>query len=70
MQVINPVIQIVFLKWINELAKEMAGQMILQVICFKVIFIRQKKDVENTGFDVDDETGYGWYLARTEVSGE
>ena len=26
-----------------------------------------EKDVENTGFDVDDEeTGYGWYLARTE----
>ena len=28
---------------------------------------KKEKDVENTGFDVDDEeTGYGWYLARTE----
>ena len=40
-----------------------------EVIYFKSDFhtSKKEKDVENTGFDVDDEeTGYGWYLARTE----
>ncbi len=42
---------------------------LLRLYIFKSDFhtSKKEKDVENTGFDVDDEeTGYGWYLARTE----
>ena len=59
-----------FLKWINELAKrDGCTDDFTEVIYFKSDFhtSKKEKDVENTGFDVDDEeTGYGWYLARTE----
>lgn len=58
------------LKWINELAKRDGWtDDFTEVIYFKSDFhtSKKEKDVENTGFDVDDEeTGYGWYLARTE----
>ena len=58
------------LKWINDLAKiDGWTEEFTQVIYFRSDFhtSKKEKDVENTGYAVDDEEiGFGWYLARTD----